>query len=160
MKKLIFDKLFIKQFGKFVVTGFMNTGIDWGVLYLLLVLSGQNEGLYVLVFSAISFSIATINSFFVNKYWTFSHKKSKRKDKAAKDFVQFLSVTLVGLLINAGITYLVSNFIPPFFGLGILDAYFPPEKIQDLWVMFGKALATGVSLIWNFLGYKLWVFKK
>jgi putative flippase GtrA len=160
MKKKFFNKIFIKQFGKFIVTGFINTGIDFGALYLLMVISEKNTGIYTFIFPAISFSIATINSFFLNRYWTFKQKKKQKKEKGIKDFAQFISVTLVGLLINSGITYIISNFIPSFFGLGILNAYFAPEEIQNLWVLFGKALATGVSLIWNFIGYKFWVFKK
>jgi len=63
-------------------------------------------------------------------------------------------------LINAGVVYLVSNYISPFLGLGILSSRFSQQQIQSLWVLFAKAMATGLSLIWNFIGYKFWVFKK
>ncbi|MEA3273382.1 MAG: GtrA family protein [Patescibacteria group bacterium] len=160
MKKNILNKLLLGQFGKFLVTGGLNTGIDFGVLYLLMVITGENQGIYTLIFPAVSFSVATVNSFFMNKYWTFSQKKSRSQKEEAKSFAQFMAISIGGLLINAGVVYLVSNFVSPFLGLGILSNRFSQEKIQSLWVLFAKAMATGISLIWNFVGYKFWVFKK
>ncbi|MDP3993562.1 MAG: GtrA family protein [Candidatus Doudnabacteria bacterium] len=61
----------------------------------------------------------------------------------------FIAITLVGLLINSGIVVGVTKFIPPAFGFN-----------QELWTNVAKAGATAVSLIWNFAGYRLFVFKK
>ncbi|MBU2025771.1 MAG: GtrA family protein [Patescibacteria group bacterium] len=160
MKNIVKKFPFLKQFGKFIITGFINTGIDFGILSLLMWTSGKNQGVYILIFTSISFLAATINSFFLNKYWTFS-KKDKTKSRSeshSKDFSQFLVITLGGWLINAGLTTLISGFIPPF--LGIFNEWLMPEKLQSLWVLTAKAFATGISLVWNFTGYKLWVFKK
>jgi putative flippase GtrA len=161
-KKLLKKYPWLSQIGKFLVTGFTNTGIDFIVLYLLLKITGQNEGIYTFIFPAISFSVATVNSFFMNRYWTFRQEtKKKRKEKEYKDFFQFLIITLGGFLINAGVTYLVSNFIPPFLNLQFITGIFDnPESMQNIWVLFGKACATALSMVWNFTGYKFWVFKK
>lgn len=149
----------LEQGGKFIITGFINTGIDFGVLFLLVFLSGKDKGIYTLIFPAISFIFATINSFFMNKYWTFrAADRSSGTEKTAKDFSQFLFVTLIGLSINAGITYSLSNFVPPFLGISI--GFLNGVLNQRVWVFFSKACATAVSLVWNFIGYKLWVFKK
>ncbi|MBD3244532.1 MAG: hypothetical protein GF335_00900 [Candidatus Moranbacteria bacterium] len=153
--------LVFNQFGKFIVTGFINTAIDFTVLYLLMAISGKNAGIYTLIFPAVSFSVATVNSFFLNRYWTFKRQEVKKKEKEQKDFGQFLLVTLIGLSINAGLTYVISNKIEPFLGLAFIQNIFEnPDTSREMWVLFSKAAATGFSLIWNFLGYKFWVFKK
>ncbi len=72
----------IQQFSKFVVIGVVNTGVDFLVLNLEMFMAGISKGPYMLVQNAISFSIATINSYFFNKYWTF--QDASKKDKAKK----------------------------------------------------------------------------
>jgi putative flippase GtrA len=140
------------QIGKFVVTGLINTGIDFAVLTVLIKTTRKNKGYWIMLFSAISFIVASINSFLLNKFWTFSNKGADYSGQATK----FFFVSIGGLIINSGITWAVSNFFPPFLGLFSLSS--DKRKNQDYWVLFGKAAATGVSLIWNFIGYKLWVF--
>lgn len=61
----------------------------------------------------------------------------------------FLSVTVIGALINSGIVAGVTGRVAPLFGLN-----------QELWTNLVKAGATAVSLVWNFVGYKLLVFRR
>jgi putative flippase GtrA len=136
----------VQQFTKFVVIGVINTGVDFLVLNLEMMLTGISKGPYMLVQNAISFSIATINSYFFNKYWTF--QDSSKKD-AGKKFSQFLAVSVVGVAINSLVVFAITTYIPPMFGISSV-----------LWANLAKLAATGISLIWNFAGYKFWVFKK
>ena len=71
------------------------------------------------------------------------------KAKKEANFITFGIVTLIGLAINSGIVYAITTFVPPTF----VDS-------QKLWANLAKVLATGISLIWNFTGYRLIVFKK
>lgn len=66
-----------------------------------------------------------------------------------REFILFVVVSLIGTVINSGIVGGVTAFLKPLFGLN-----------QNLWTNLVKAGATGVSLIWNFAGYKIFVFKK
>ncbi len=135
-----------KQFAKFVVVGGINTLIDFVVLNIEMSLTSITSGPYMFVLNSISFSVATVNSYFMNKHWTF---KDKSQQKEGVKFMQFLSVSIVGIAINGGVVYLITTFIPPMAGLN-----------SQLWANVAKLLATGISLIWNFIGYKLFVFKK
>jgi len=63
-------------------------------------------------------------------------------------FGKFIFFTLVGIIINNGIVYIFTTFIHPFFGLSTI-----------LWANFSKALATIVTLFWNFTVYKFIIFK-
>ncbi len=135
-----------KQFGKFVIVGGLNTAIDIGVLNLLMWLFGAYQGGQIIIFNVISVSLAIINSYFWNKYFTFG---SKKKKKQVQEFSTFVAVSLGGMIINTGIVYLLTTFAAPPFGLS-----------QELWANAAKILAIGVAWIWNFSGYKFVVFKK
>jgi putative flippase GtrA len=62
-------------------------------------------------------------------------------------FVIFFSVTLIGLGINAFLSSIISTHVHI-------------TRTVDLDKNIAVALATGVSLFWNFVGYKVVVFRK
>jgi len=132
------------QFSKFVAIGLLNTAIDFGVLNLLMWLADIYKGKWLFLLNAASFTIALINSYLWNKLWTF-------KDKSTKDvpveFSRFLLISIIGAIINSSIIYFITTYITPYYGLS-----------EQIWANLAKVLATGFSLIWNFLGYKFIVF--
>lgn len=146
LKKILLKFPILKQIGKFVIVGGINTGIDFLVLNIEMALTGITSGPGMLVLNTISFSAATTNSFFMNKRWTFEDKGAVQE---GVKFSQFLLVSIVGIIINGGIVYLITSFTTPLFGLS-----------PQLWANVAKLLATGISLIWNFIGYKFFVFKR
>lgn len=136
----------VRQFTKFVLVGGINTGIDFAVFNALIYITGITSGSGIFVLNIFSFSVAVVNSYFMNKYWTF---QDLRKEGEETKFVQFIAVSLVGAGLNSSIVALFTTFISPVFGLS-----------PQLWANVGKLLATGISLVWNFIGYKLFVFKR
>ena len=136
----------IKQAIKFVLVGILNTLVDLGILNLLILLSGISTGSGYSAFKGISFTIAVINSYFLNKFWTF---KSRGAGGAKKEFTQFFIVSFIGFGINVGVASFVVNAVGP--QLGISD---------KLWANVGAICATFAAMSWNFLGYKFIVFKK
>ncbi|PIR44209.1 hypothetical protein COV23_01090 [Candidatus Wolfebacteria bacterium CG10_big_fil_rev_8_21_14_0_10_31_9] len=159
---VIFKKLSEKisvlwQVGKFGVIGVLNTLVDWGVLVILIlafrkyfIIESSNSFIFGLTFyslyKAISFIIANINSYYWNKYWTFS---SGILQKTKVEYLQFLAVSVVGFLLNVGIATYVFSFINPIGGLN-----------TDQWGIIGAVVGSVAGLIWNFLGYKFVVFKQ
>jgi len=137
------------QFGKFVIVGFLNTAIDFGVLNIISMSSGVTAGFLIGGVNIPGFILAATNSYFWNKFWVFggSSKESEKKDYS--DFFTFFLVVLIGLFINGGIVILVTTFVNPMFGLS-------PER----WLNIAKVGATVISLFWNFVGFKFLVFKK
>lgn len=150
MKNLIINKVSKRpayfQFAKFFVVGLTNTGIDFAVYNFLMWITGINRGLFIVIFATVSFSVAVINSYLLNKYWTFSDKNSS---KNSSQFVKFLTVALGGLVLNNSIIYYITTLLDPMFGLNPV-----------LWANFAKAMATAAVLFWNFAGFKFLVFKK
>ena len=134
------------QFSKFVVIGFLNTGIDFAILNLLMWQTGIYSGKYIILLNAIAFSVAVINSYFWNKFWIF---RAGKTEKQTGEFAQFVAITLVGMALNTATVYIITTLISPMFGLSV-----------ELWANLAKAAATGISLVWNFTGYKFIVFKR
>jgi putative flippase GtrA len=81
--------------------------------------------------------------------WLIFNLKQKADDHAAH-FMVFAIVSIIGLLINVGIVSLASHYlVGTRWGVN-----------ADLLKNEAKILATVVSLIWNFIGYKLLVFRR
>jgi putative flippase GtrA len=147
----IFQKIFKKypvllQIFSFAVIGVGNTLLDFIILNILLWTTQIFSGPWLFIFNVISFSIATTNSYYWNKRWTF---KNKSKDKTPVLFSQFFIVSIIGAAINSTTVYLIATYTDPILGLS-----------DGLWANVAKIIATALSLIWNFLGYKFIVFKK
>lgn len=125
---------------RFGVVGVANTVIDFGILFLLVHL-GVNE----IVANYISTGTAFIFSFFVNRSFTFKSKDGN----VAKQFATFLVVTMFGLWV-----------IQPLIIAGILGATSGWHLSSDLMLLGAKLAASVASLIWNYIMYARFVFKK
>ena len=135
----------IFQFMKFAIIGGMNTMLDLGILNFLIFITGIAAGVYYSVFKSISFSIAVTSSYLWNKYWTFQDFNRPQ----LKEILKFLFVNAIGFVINVGTASLVVNFVSAPAGIG-----------PQLWANIGAVSSIVISLIWNFIGMKLIVFKK
>lgn len=122
-------KNIIVQFIKFNIVGLFNTAIDFGVFILL-----HSLGVYFLIAQIISYSCGTLNSFIMNKYWTFS----KTESAGLSEIVKFLLVNIISLNTSLLMLYLFRFYFS---------------------VIIAKAFATIFSVIINFAGNKYWTFK-
>lgn len=140
------------QLGKFVLVGGMNFLVDLGILNLLIFFSNVASGGLFSVFKGIAFIVAVTNSYFWNKLWTFKDPKEDPlpqtlKKEAGKEFLQFITVSVIGLLIN-NITASLIVWINPVAGLS-----------PELWANVAAIVASFVGMFWNFMGYKFIVFR-
>lgn len=81
----------------------------------------------------------------------FAFRHFQNQPNEHKQFAEFVAVSLVGLLINSAVVALASGYFARSLS-GILN----PDLIKNS----AKIAATAVSLVWNFIGYKLIVFRK
>jgi putative flippase GtrA len=125
---------------RFGAVGVANTVIDFGILFLLVHL-GVNE----ILANYISTGTAFIFSFFVNRSFTFKSKDGN----VAKQFITFLVVTMFGLWV-----------IQPLIIAGILGVTSGWHFSSDLMLLGAKLTASVASLIWNYIMYARFVFKK
>ena len=138
------------QIVKFALVGVLNTLVDLGLFTILTVIF-PGVGLFVaLLFKTISFLAAVTNSYLWNKLWVFdAATKTNDTVNTLKEFTSFLIVSVGGLLINlfafAASVFLISSLF----------------EMSTLLVQVSAALIASISaLVWNFLGYKIIVFKK
>ncbi len=131
---------------KFAIIGGFNTVVDFGILNLLSWGTGITSGNGLIPLNIISFSVAVVNSYVLNKRWTFHDQAT---GDTGRKFSLFLLVSLIGVVINTVVLRIVTTNIDPMFDLS-----------PQLWLNVGKAAATAISLVWNFVGYKFFVFKK
>lgn len=135
----------ILQAGRFVLVGALNTFIDLGILNVLIWLSGITSGFWFSIFKSISFLVATINSYFWNKHWTFNRGENAF---AGKEFSKFLIVTAIGMFVNVGIASFIVNVIGVQFGVS-----------EEMWATIGAVISSLFAWAWNFLSSKFIVFK-
>ncbi len=125
---------------RFAIVGGLNTLIDFGILFSLVAL-----GLPTLPSNIISTSVALIFSFFANKSFTF---KAGGKI-SSRQVGLFLGITLVGLWV-----------IQPIL-IETVQRALASLNLNSFIVLFiGKLIATIATLIWNYLLYRRFVFKK
>lgn len=132
------------QLAKYFLVGILNTLIDFGVLNLLIFLTGIASGIFFSLFKATSFLVAVVNSYFWNKFWTFE----KKGGVGGREFGQFFLVSVVAILVNVGVASLLVNVIGPQGG-------FTPK----LWANIAALAGSITAFLLNFLGYKLIVFR-
>lgn len=136
----------VTQLSKFVTVGFSNTAIDFGILNLLSMATGFTEGFIIGGVNVPGFLAASLNSYFWNKFWVF---RKVDEQGIFHDFPKFFGITLVGVFINGAIVVFLTTYVSPLFGLN-----------PAVWLNLSKALATVFTMVWNFVGYKLVVFRK
>ena len=148
----------IYQIAKFGIIGVSNVLMDMGVLSMETLIFANyfhkqpsmtliGVVTFYSLYKAISFIIANTNSYLWNKHWTFDQGEKKQ---TKSEFVQFFAVSIVGFLINVFVASVVFKMI-----LGSLGAL-----SQAQLGLLGAAAGSIAALAWNFIGYKLWVFKK
>jgi putative flippase GtrA len=127
----------------FTLVGLLNTAIDFAVLNLLIVISGHSIGNWLFLFNCLSFLAAVVNSYLLNGWLTFRYRDLSNPWK----FTQFIGVNLVGMACNSAVVWLMSP---------LLARTLPPL----LAINISKALATLVSLCWNYLAIRSWIFRR
>jgi len=132
------------QFGRFAAIGFANALVDFGVLYLLIALTGRSEGTSYALFKTLSFSVATVHSYFWNKYWAFGETGSRG---GTTEVARFTTVALASVLVNVTAASITVALRP---------AGFAPEA----WAGASAVVGSAVALIFSFTGFRVFVFRK
>jgi putative flippase GtrA len=127
---------FAKQFfssplGKFLIVGGLATATQFAVLFLLVELHICSE----LVASGLGYGAGAVVNYLLNYYVTFNSGQSH-----LATLPKFVAVVGFGLSVNTLVFY-IANAILPWYGLS-------------------QCVATGASLVANFLLHKFWIYRK
>lgn len=144
--KLLGKKIpLFETFGKFAAIGTLNTVIDIGIVNAFMAGTGVTAGWGYVGFKAVSFLVATTNSYFWNKLWTFQ----SRTPVGFREYLRFGGFTLFGVAVNASVAGLVVNILPA-----------PTSLSPAVWANIGALVAVAVSFLINFFNYNTFVFQK
>lgn len=122
----------LKRFARFCVTGITNTAVDFGVFFVLAHLVGAN----VYASQFVAYSTATVNSYLINRKWTFQQEGLFK----GREFARFVIVNSCSL----GLSLIC---------LRLFYGYLHLPK------MVAKVLTAGFTTPVNYLGSRLWAFK-
>lgn len=122
----------IPEIGRFAVVGLINFGIDIAVFSIAL----YWLGFHLIVANTIAYSVATINSYLMNKFWTFAGRGSRTV--SSEEFTRFLVFNVGGLaLSNVTVFYLAEYVLP----------------------LVAKLGAVVVTFVWNYITIRRYVFR-
>lgn len=128
----MFNKNVIPKFVRFCAVGAGNTAIDFFCFFVLTASGFSYVGAQILAYSA-----GMVNSYILNRTWTFQIRYSSGLHEMAR----FLTVNLLSLAVASLILYLCYD-----------------TGHQALWI--SKIAATGGGIVLNFVGSHLWVFQR
>lgn len=141
MKKLI------DQILKFGVVGFIAFFIDFGIFKLL----SSVFGVYYLIANFFGFTISLIFNYVASMTFVFERKENADR---RKEFVIFTILSVIGLLLNELIIFIcieeIYNHLP------LLMEYMSRQWAET----FGKVVATGIVMVYNFVTRKIFLEKK
>jgi putative flippase GtrA len=117
------------QWFRFAVVGAGNTVLSWCVYAVL-----EHVGVHYLLASGLAFGLGALNSYMLNRRWTF-HSRARRAPEAAR----FVVIQCVGLGIDVGLLYVLTQ-----------DARVHHLIAQALVFPVASAVTFGLSRQWAF----------
>ncbi len=108
----------IQQFLRFCIIGTSNAVIDFGVLNLLLWLYPTTNTWKILGYNSLAVLLASTNSFFWNKYWTFQ----QRNPVTSQEVYRFIVVAGGTTIMNDSLMWLLGRTFPGIIGSNLLGA--------------------------------------
>ena len=133
----------VQRLGRYLTVGALSTLIDIGLF------AGLTGGLGwpTLAANSLSYSLGLLNGYTLNRRWTYGDgMPTVTHQLLGQQFVRFVLVSLAALMINTTLVFLLTPLL---------------ERLTSSTdsVLFAKAMATGVSLGWNFLLNHFWTFR-
>ena len=122
----------IKQILRFNIVGGIATVIDFVCLYIF----KEFLNLNIILSNTLSFTISVIYNYIASIKWVFDVNKNSKFQ-----FIIFVILSVIGLLINNGILYLFTSY-------------------TEVYYLLSKVFATLVVMIYNFITRKIFLEKK
>lgn len=144
---ILTDRSEQKRFGKFAIVGIAGAVVDFGIFNLLA------TGLKVAAVpaSVVSFSLAVVNNFIWNRYWTFPDSKNH---PVVRQLIQFSVVSVIGLTIRTPLFAWLEKQLVPLAAKLIPNVFTPTFVGHNL----SLAIAIIVVMMWNFVANRYWTF--
>ncbi|MEK7642537.1 MAG: glycosyltransferase [Patescibacteria group bacterium] len=119
---------------RYLVAGIIAASTNIGLLYIFT----DIFKIWYLYSSLLSFVIAVVLSFILQKFWTFNDRET---EKVHHQFGRFLGVAILGIGINTVCMYILVD-------------------ILSIWYIFAQIITGAIIAIFNFLMYKFFIFRQ
>ncbi len=126
----------LRRFLKFCLVGLSGIVVNMGLLWLLT----EFGGLFYLLSAAISIETAIISNFILNNYFTFSDRRPSGIKSFFNYLLKFNLVSLVGMGINMGVLWLLT-------------------EVFGMYYLLSNLCGIAVATLWNYLVNTLWTWK-
>jgi len=136
------------RFYKFAVVGLIGSVIDFGVFNLLTIAFSVSS----IASSIVSFSLAVINNFILNRFWTYPET---RQNPVYKPLIQFVIVSCLGLAIRVPLFAWLEKMLIPLASKTVPNLLTPTIVGHNV----ALALVIGVVMLWNYFVNRFWTFK-
>lgn len=130
------------QILRFSIVGILNTGLDVLTLNVLVLLLPTHNANLLLIYNSIAYTLGALNSFFLNKYWTFKRKHAI----TGGELLRFAIINVIGILCNDAIVWGAAQSLRTII----------PNAV--IWADAAKLCAVVGTAFVTYLGMRLWVF--
>ena len=130
------------QLVRFCLVGVINAAVDTLTLNILLLRFPTHDANTLLLYNSAAFTLGALNSFLLNKYWTFQ----RRNPISFQEVYRFCVIAGGTTLMNDTLIFLLSRIFPGIIGSSLIGA-----NILKLAAIIG-------TMSISFFGMRLWVF--
>jgi putative flippase GtrA len=130
---------------RFALVGFSNSAVDLGITNLLALLTAARSEVALLLISIVACSTATLNSYLLNRRWTFRDADGKPVPGSVP---RFAAVAALSMVVNSSVFLFLAKYLPTQFGL--------PELVA---INIAKIGGIAVAMVVSFAGYRFGVFR-
>ena len=131
------------QLIRFGMVGISNVTIDLIALNMLLLRFPTRNPLLLLLYNSLAYTLGALNSFVLNKYWTFKQTRSM----TAHEVVRFTLVNMAGIFCNDALVWFAATMFHPIMSNSLL------------WANASKLSAIAGTALITYFGMRLWVFE-
>ena len=136
----------LKQFFGYGAVGLLNTALNFICINIGIVLIGTAQGPAFLWMSFAVFTVLVLHSFVWNRSLIFVRDNPR---ELHREYISFFLVTGFSSLLNLVILHILVDIVGA-----------PHGMSMHLWANVALAITIPVSVVLNFLGYKLFVFRE
>lgn len=138
----------LARFMRFAVVGAIGAVIDFSVFNLFTNLTPISP----IAASVVSFCLAVVSNFLLNRFWTYPDSRSKA---IHTQVIQFVIISVIGLIIRTPLFALLEKVYTQW-----AQNLIPNFPIGPVSVGHNLALATAivVVMIWNFIANRFWTY--
>ena len=130
------------QFFRYCLVGGVNTAFDLLTLNALLWRFPTNDVLVLVAYNSVAYTSGALSSFFLNKYWTFGHKRRT----TWREVIRFVIILFFEVLYSNGLVWLAGQALQPL----IANA--------TLWGNASKLVAVVGGTVISYICMRFWTF--